>query len=136
MVSNAVRAVQHLAEEIERTHRTGLQGKTVQERIRSAAALFSQCDYSADPDYAGLNEITKIRDAIEHPQAHNTYSGDKNAWDTVPLAWTFSDRSLDAWQRFRRWFERVASDWEAHLKSIASSGNADRRTRRRIATPI
>jgi hypothetical protein len=85
MVSNAVRAVQHLAEEIERTHRTGLRGKTVQERIRSAGALFSQADYSADPDYTGLNEITEIRDAIEHPQVHNTYSGDKNAWNTVPL---------------------------------------------------
>jgi hypothetical protein len=114
MVSNAVRAVQHLAEEIERTHKTGLQGATVQERIRLAAALFSQSDYSADPDYAGLNEITAIRDAIEHPQAHNTYSGDKNGWDLVPLAWTFSNRSLEAWQRFQRWFDRVATDWEAH----------------------
>jgi hypothetical protein len=69
---------------------------------------------------AVLDHCTEIRDAIEHPQAHNVYSGDKNAWDRVPLAWTFSDRSLDSWQRFRRWFDRVAADWEAHLKSVAT----------------
>jgi hypothetical protein len=120
LVSNAVRAVQHLAEEIERNSSTGLHGTTVQERIRSAVALFSQSDCSADPDYAGLNEIVEIRDAIEHPTPNNTYSGEQNAWAGVPLAWTFSDRSLDAWNRFRRWFDRVAADWETHLKSTAA----------------
>ena len=59
MVSNAVRAVQHLAQEIEHHHRRGLNGNTVQEPIGAAGALFAPGNrYEADPDYAGLNELT------------------------------------------------------------------------------
>ena len=59
MVSNAVRAVQHLAQEIEHHHRRGLNGNTVQEPVGAAGALFAPGNrYEADPDYAGLNELT------------------------------------------------------------------------------
>ena len=122
MVSNAVRAVQHIAEEIERLHKVQLRGITVEERINEAAALFSTEAYNADVDYAGLGEINGIRDALEHPRASNTYSTDPNGWDRVPLAWMLSNRSLEAWSRFDRWFSRVSGDWEKYLPTLATPG--------------
>jgi hypothetical protein len=77
-------------------------------------ALFSAQDYSANADYAGLGEINGIRDALEHPQSTNTFRGDETGWSDVPLAWLMSNRSLEAWARFNRWFDRLVKDWEAH----------------------
>jgi hypothetical protein len=122
MVSNAVRAVQHLAEEIERNYNIQLRSSTIEERINEAAALFSADVYNADIDYAGLGEMRGIRDALEHPQSGNTYSTDANTWDRVPLAWMLSNRSLDAWGRFDRWFKRISGDWERHVPTLARPG--------------
>src|SRR5205823_10342997 len=120
MVSNADRAVQHLAEEIERAHKTELRGITSEERIIEALGLFSAKTYNRDPDYAGLSEINGIRDALEHPQGSNTYNNDPNGWDKVPLAWMLSNRSLDAWQRFDRWLTSIAADWESYQPKLAT----------------
>jgi hypothetical protein len=120
MVSHAVRAVQHLAEEIERAQKVKFNGKTAEDRINEAMVSFSEQSYSSDKDYAGFIEINGIRDALEHPQRQNTYSGDPNGWDKVPLAWMFSNRSLDAWQKFDRWFNRVGQDWEKHLPKLST----------------
>jgi hypothetical protein len=120
LVSNAVRTIQHLAEEIERAHETKLRTITAEERIIEALAFFSTKTYNSDPDYAGLSEINGIRDALEHPQGSNTYNGDLNGWDKVPLAWMLSNRSLDAWRRFDRWVTGIAVDWEAYQPKLAT----------------
>jgi hypothetical protein len=122
MVSHAVRAVQHLAEEIERNYKTQLRGQTIEERINEAAALFSTQPYNLHIDYSGLAEVVGVRDALEHPQAGNTHNTDPNAWDRVPLAWMLSNRSLDAWGRFDRWFKRLSGDWDAHLPTLSKPG--------------
>jgi hypothetical protein len=110
MVSHSVRAVQHLAQDIETQQRGALSGVTSAERIREAAKLFSTKDYSATPEYSGFGEIVGIRDALEHPSKENVYQD--TDWHRVPLAWTISDRSLLAWARFRSWFTQLADDWK------------------------
>ena len=110
LVSHSVRAVQHLAQEIEAFTEVSLQTRTVQERINEAVAMFSQRAYSLDKDYAGLNEINDIRDALEHPQ---TRKGEYD-WGSVPLAWMLSDRSLGAWRRFDDWFTRLTAEWNSY----------------------
>jgi hypothetical protein len=112
LVGNAVRAVQHLAEEIERGRKATLRGHAVEERINEALGLFTSDDYRVDPDYPGLIDLTEIRHALEHPTGANTYNDAE--WDRVPLAWILSNRSLDAWAKFDRWFQRVATAWEEH----------------------
>jgi len=120
MVSHSVRAVQHLAEEIEREYKTKLVETATVGRINEASALFSRHLYNAEPDYAGICEIIGVRDALEHPQSTNTYSGDATGWDKVPLAWMLSDRSLAAWGRFEHWFRRVTEDWEHHRAKLST----------------
>ena len=121
LVSNAVRAVQHLAEEIERVCEQKLRGATSAERMNEAAALFSKKALSTDPDYAGFGEIVVVRDALEHPQDENIRNTTDNGWTGVPLAWMLSNRSTDAWSRFHRWFGRFAAHWEAHLANLPST---------------
>ena len=118
LVSNAVRAVQHLAEEIEHVCKQKLKGQTSADRINEAAALFSNEQLSASPDYSGFGEIVAVRDALEHPQDDNVRNTTANGWTGVPLAWMLSNRSLDAWSRFHRWLSRFAADWEEHLATL------------------
>ncbi len=118
LVSNAVRAVQHLAEEIEHVCEQKLSGTTSAERINEAAARFSKEELSANPDYAGFGEIVGIRDALEHPQNEKIRNTTDNGWTGVPLAWMLSNRSTDAWSRCHRWFSRFAAHWEAHLANL------------------
>jgi hypothetical protein len=118
LVSNAVRAVQHLAEEIEHVCKQELNGKTSAERINEAAGLFSNEQLSANADYSGFGEIVGVRDALEHPQDDKVRNTTANGWTGVPLAWMLSNRSLDAWSLFHRWFSRFATHWEAHLASL------------------
>jgi hypothetical protein len=120
MVGNAVRAVQHLAQRIEGTTNAKLRGQTVQDRINEALRLFTGDDYRVDPDYAGLSELAEIRDALEHPSAENTYNDED--WGRVPLAWILSERSIEAWTRFDRWFVRVATAWEGYLAQNPDPG--------------
>lgn len=115
MVSHASRAVQHLAEEMERVGKVTLQTTTAMERIKEGVVFFGLNDHGADPSYQGLVEILRIRDAVEHPRAGNIYQGDRNRWDEVPLAWMLSERGLQAYERFTSWFELIATDWARYL---------------------
>jgi len=115
MVSNAVRAVQHLAHEVEVVFATPLRSVTAEDRAREAASLFTDRAVHADPDYQGLAELVAIRDAIEHPKAENT--NNPTEWDRVPLAWLLSGRRPAAWQRFDLWFGRLATEWVTVHKS-------------------
>ena len=121
MVSQAVRSLQHLAEEMERFKKATLKGTTVEERIGEASAMFGLQSRTGDPEYQGLVELVRIRDAIEHPKATNTYQGDRNRWDEVPLAWMLSDRSIQAFQRYSVWFSNRVDDWEGHRSSLPST---------------
>jgi hypothetical protein len=115
MVSHSVRAVQHLAQDIESQHRQPSRGSTSAERIREAAKLFSLKDYAGTMDYAGFGELVSIRDALEHPSNDTVY---QNAdWHKVPLAWTLSTRSAETWARFHSWFGRLVQDWEEYKKN-------------------
>jgi hypothetical protein len=118
MVSNAVRAVQHLSEEMERVKGSVLTGSTVEERIRAATGMFGLDSRTDSPEYQGLIEILAIRDAIEHPKEANVYQGDENRWDEVPLAWMISDRSLKAFNRFSEWFGALVDEWEQCLLAL------------------
>jgi len=116
MVSNSVRAVQHLAEEMERTSKQNqLKGTTAEERIKEATAYFNLDSYQNDTDYQGFVELLRVRDAVEHPKQANVYQGDQNRWDEVPLAWMLSDRSLEAFDRYSRWIKKVAEEWESYV---------------------
>jgi hypothetical protein len=123
MVSNAVRAVQHLAEEIETVHHDDLSSETVEKRISEACKLFGMDRYAADADYAGLGEINGVRDALEHPTPQ--YTNDPEAWDRNPLSWMLSDRSLLAWKRFHVWFSTISGDWEAYRLSLEHPGTVE-----------
>ncbi len=116
MVSHVVRAVQHLAVEMQREGQP-LLATTVADRLQEAARGLGINDCSDEPDYQGFVEIVRIRDAIEHPRDENLYQGDKNRWDEVPLAWMLSERGLQAYERFERWITRVADDWNAYLQA-------------------
>lgn len=118
MVSHSVRAVQHLAHEMQR-HSVPLVAATVGERFREAARSVSITDRIREPDYQGFVEMVAVRDAIEHPKEENLYQGVGNRWDEVPLAWMLSERSLQAYDRFERWLKLVAADWDAYLKVTA-----------------
>ena len=116
MVSHACRAVQHLAQQMERNSGSLLQTTTAEDRIREAATLFGLNDHHLGQGYQGFVEILRIRDAVEHPKENNIYQGDRNRWDEVPLAWILSERGLQAYERFRKWIEKLATDWEKYLK--------------------
>ena len=116
MVSNSVRAAQHFAQYVEHVFGAKLQGATVQERINDALVRFASDSLRNDPDYTGLSELSAIRDAIEHPKIETVTTGDVHAWDQVPLAWFVSERSLESWDRFSRWFDRVIVEWEGWEK--------------------
>lgn len=111
MASNAVRAAQHICEEIERTTESPLSGSTLEERLAEASDFAGLPSPATRAGYQGIVEINRVRDAIEHPQASNVYNGHGNEWDRVPLAWMLSDRSLKAWERWHDFFTGLADEW-------------------------
>jgi hypothetical protein len=113
MTANAIRTVQHLAQEIEQWKGTNLSNRSVQDRIKEAARCLGLVEIYKISGYDGLTEIADIRDSIEHPKAHNVHQGDANRWDEVPLAWMLSDKSLIAYRRFVEWFEELVRQVEA-----------------------
>jgi hypothetical protein len=113
MVSHAIRATQHLGERMEREMGSELQATTAMERIKEAASFFDINDYSDHAGYQGFKELLRVRDAIEHPRASNIYRVG-NDWDEVPLAWMLSERGLQAYERFRSWFDLLVTDWDAY----------------------
>lgn len=130
LVSNAVRCTQHLAEEIERYHRVDQPSGRVEERIRSAMKLFSEADYRSD-DYAGLTEFNGIRDAIEHPKPIS-----RAEQAIAPLSWMLSEGSLEAWQRFSRWFQLLSSDWERFRPTLDQPGTIEVQRGMRSTYPV
>jgi len=117
MVSNAVRSVRHLAQEIAAKHGQLLTTKRAADNIIEAtAAVGIDCRVN-QPCYEGLSEIVRVRDAIEHPDATNVYQSDGTTWDKVPLAWILSDRSTKAYVRYREWIDVIAADWKAWQES-------------------
>lgn len=113
MVSHAVRAIQHLGERMECKMGSELQATTAMERIKEATTFLGINNHSDHPGYQGFTELLQIRDAIEHPRASNIY-GVGNDWDKVPLAWMLSERGLQAYERFRTWFDLLVTDWESY----------------------
>ncbi|MHB1130564.1 MAG: hypothetical protein ACYC06_11110 [Ilumatobacteraceae bacterium] len=118
MVSHAIRAIQHLGERMEREMGSELKAATAMERIKEATSFFGINDYSEHASYQGFVELLPIRDAIEHPRAANIY-GVGNDWDKVPLAWMLSERGLQAYERFRTWFDLLVTDWESYCTAHA-----------------
>lgn len=118
MVSHSVRAVQQLALEMQRSG-PPLTETSVGDRIKEAARALGIDDRSKSPEFQGFIEMVAIRDAIEHPKEENVHQGDENRWDEVPLAWMLSERSLQAFERFDRWFEQVVADWNSYGRARA-----------------
>jgi len=116
MVVRAVRAVQYLAEAMERLSGEKLKETTAEGRLKEATAKLNLNHYAHTPGYQGLAELLPIRDALEHPKEENVYQGDENNWDRVPLAWFISDRGIEAYDRFSEWFGLVTDDWMKYLK--------------------
>jgi hypothetical protein len=117
MVVRAVRAVQYLAEAMERMSGEKLMETTVERRLKEATAKLNLNHYAQNPSYQGLAELLPIRDALEHPKPENVYQSDENNWDKVPLAWFISDRGIEAHSRFSEWFGLVADDWLQYLEA-------------------
>jgi hypothetical protein len=65
--------------------------------------------------YAGLLEIRRIREAIEHPTPDNTYRGRRGEWDHVPLAWMLSERAIEGSERWDEWFGQLSEQWTGAL---------------------
>jgi hypothetical protein len=118
MVSNAVRSVRHLAEEIARSNGSPLTPGRVADKIAEATAAVGIDSRTEQPCYQGLAEIIGVRGAIEHPDSTNVYQAGAG-WDRVPLAWILSDRSTKAYTRYREWIGAIAADWSAWLDSRA-----------------
>jgi hypothetical protein len=112
MISNVVRTIQHFAEEIEGFVGKRLTGITVAERLGEAASISGLVIDTRCPGYVGFVQIWKMRDAVEHSTSRNTYAGELGGWDRVPLAWLLSDKAIFAYQDYRRWFERLAIQWD------------------------
>jgi hypothetical protein len=110
MVGNAIRAIQHLSQEIEHDFGMNNVSQNASERIKASARRLGLPTITEMSGYDGLAEMVSIRNAIEHPQATNVHQDDERQWDEVPLAWMLSDRGLLAFARFREWFETLVSD--------------------------
>ncbi|MFA5774689.1 MAG: hypothetical protein WC864_04840 [Ilumatobacteraceae bacterium] len=124
MVSHAIRAVQHLGQTMEIRMGRELEATTALERIREAASCFGINDYSGHPSYEGFTELLQIRHAIEHPKASNVFRVG-NDWDKMPLAWMLSERGLQAYERFRTWFDLLVTDWENYCTANAQPASFD-----------
>jgi hypothetical protein len=110
-VLNAMLAVQHLCNEIE--DQVGMTPSTapVLDRLTAVAAAADLPLNKDDAGYAGLLEIRRIREAIEHPKPETVHRGRSGEWDRVPLAWLLSDRSAAAFARWDAWFTAFTSAW-------------------------
>jgi hypothetical protein len=112
LVSDVVRTLQHLCEEIERWTKTPMGGSTIEDRFAAASVAAGMADARTSPGYSAFQEIRKKRDAVEHPKPDNTYNGGDTTWDDVPLAWFMSERVLEAYSTYLDWINGIADSWE------------------------
>lgn len=118
MVTGVVLALQHLSEEIGRTLKLEVVGRTIEDRL-TVVAVATEIDLGkATEGYSAFQEICACRDAVEHPKPGNTYNGNPTEWDRVPLAWFFSDRSLACFETFTKWFGIIADKWEESREAL------------------
>lgn len=118
MVVESILAIQHFCEEIERCTKSVPSEGDLIERL-DAALKAAQLNISKKTKgYASLIELLKIRNAIEHPKPENTYSGDSNNWDRVPLAWFISDRSINNFDSFYNFLNGLNKRWTLRLEKI------------------
>ncbi|PZN84718.1 MAG: hypothetical protein DM484_02450 [Candidatus Methylumidiphilus alinenensis] len=119
LVSHATRSVQHLVEAMARQIKTPLVETTATERIREACRDLGLDDYSSTDGYQGFAEMLSIRDAVEHPTQARIFTGDPSKWDQVPLAWSISERSIKAYERYADWFDLLTRDFDAYLSTVS-----------------
>jgi hypothetical protein len=110
-VLNAMLAVQHLCNEVEAQMHMTASTAPILDRLAAAAAAADLPLNKNDAGYAGLLEIRRIREAIEHPKPETVYRGQGGEWDQVPFAWLLSDRSAAAFTRWDTWFTALTSAW-------------------------
>jgi hypothetical protein len=110
-VLSAMLAVQHLCNEIEAEAGMAASTAPILNRLAAAATMADLPLDKHDAGYAGMLEIRRIREAIEHPKPETTYRGLGGEWDQVPLAWLLSDRSATAFARWDAWFTAFADAW-------------------------
>jgi hypothetical protein len=115
MVSNAVRSVQHLAQQMSAFAKVRLTSTTLVDRIKEAGDLVGIDARVGSDGWQGFTEIVRVRDAIEHPETETVYSGEETGQESVPLAWLISDQGLTAYVRYRGWFDDLARDWKGLL---------------------
>ena len=113
LVSEVVRTLQHLCEEIERWTGTPMGGSTIETRFAGASAAAGLENARSEAGYSAFQEIHAKRDAIEHPKPENIYNDGDTTWDEVPLAWFMSDRVIEAYRTYVDWFVKIADRWEA-----------------------
>jgi len=114
-VLNAMLAVQHLCNEIEASTETATSTAPILERLASATTRAGIDLVKSGRGYAGLLEIRRVREAIEHPTPDNTYRGRSGEWDQVPLAWMLSDRAIEGFERWGDWFGQLCERWTGAL---------------------
>jgi hypothetical protein len=112
LVSEIVRTLQHLCEEIERWTKTPMGGSTIEERFAVASEAAGLAGVKDSAGYSAFQEICAKRDAIEHPKPGNTYNGGDTTWDEVPLAWLMSERVIEAYNIYLDWINNIAGAWE------------------------
>jgi hypothetical protein len=118
MVSNAVRAVRHLVQQMMAERSEQVTSTRVIDALREVTTSLKIDCRMSNPGYNGLSELVRVRDAIEHPTTANVYQND-SAWDRVPLAWLLSERSLKSYENFRHWLDLIIQDWESLQASNA-----------------
>jgi len=119
MISNSVRAIQHLAQEMEQYSESGpLTRTTALGRLREATSRFAIELDEQHPGHQAMAEMILIRDAVEHPTQSNVFTGDPNHWDRVPLAWMLSDRPTTTFPHFAEWFANLVDQWELTIEKL------------------
>lgn len=118
MVSNVVRAIQHLTLEIMAKSPMPPTMTKVLPRLREVCGLVGLPLDERDPGHQAFAEMVQIRDAVEHPRPANVYAGDSSGWDRVPLAWMLSDRPMTTFPAFESWFVRLVQSWDEKLASM------------------
>lgn len=106
-VINAFLAAQHYCERLESITQVPNHEGALKERLAACTQSIG-LDATNHPAYWSLAEVVRVRNAIEHPQAHTSYAGENGTWERVPLAWMISNRGVETLGCFLEWFEYLA----------------------------
>lgn len=104
---NAFLTVQHFCERLEAIADVPNHEGPIKERLGVCKQVIG-LDATEHPRYWALAEITRVRNAVEHPHRDTSYSGENGDWDRVPLAWMISNRGVATLKAFLDWFEFLA----------------------------